>query len=150
MSFGADLKEIDHNRFTVALCTIAGTIGPGAMVLFLFQRPLFHSLDWYRFTVLAFCLPLPSLLMNTACALIFSLPKDGTGHFGDAMRGAYIGGAILTALTYFLFLFGAHVWEWRFKTFGSLIIATHIFCWVLSILVATAGRAQTNQVSNRP
>jgi Na+/proline symporter len=57
-----------------------GSLAPGALVIFVFDRELFMALDTFKLVLLALAITLPVSLINIFCASVFSEAIDKEWH----------------------------------------------------------------------
>src|SRR5579871_2252265 len=66
MSFLKDIdKAVNNKSFLLAFLDVLFLVLPGLMVIFIFQKDLFMSLDWIKLTLLSASITAPLAFLNT-------------------------------------------------------------------------------------
>lgn len=75
-----ELKHLTWRQGLVSLFIFLGSLAPGALVIFVFDRELFMALDTFKLVLLALAITLPVSLINIFCASVFSEAIDKEWH----------------------------------------------------------------------
>ena len=71
-----DLKQLTWRQGIITLFVFLGSLAPGALVIFVFDRELFMALDAFKLVLLSLAITLPVSLINIFCASTFSEAFD--------------------------------------------------------------------------
>ncbi|MCP4597197.1 hypothetical protein [Neptuniibacter sp.] len=142
-----ELKHLTWRQGLISLFVFLGSLAPGALVLFVFDRELFMALDTFKLVLLSLAITLPISLINIFCASVFSEALDKEWH-SEAKSDDEQKEKLLTAETAVSFWITSAVYYTAlgvsvFKSQGIQSFATNVFiaeCIVVLAAVFTAGK----------
>lgn len=71
-----ELKNITVRQSIIALFVFLGSISPGALIIFYFDRELFLALDGFKLMVLSLSITLPVVLLNLIFASVYTESEE--------------------------------------------------------------------------
>lgn len=75
-----DLKQFTWRQGVLSLFIFLGSLAPGSLVIFVFDRELFMALDTFKLILLSLAITLPVSLINIFCSSVFSEAFDQEWH----------------------------------------------------------------------
>lgn len=137
MDFGLD--RIKGFSATTMLSVVGGTILPGFLFLFIYDRDMFVTIDKFLLCLIAPTITLPILILNSGLILLNimkgdpdSPPDDETFH--KIFAGALYFGNLITSIVIYSVILSGYFFALKLKT-GVLI--TFILQAVISLIMLT-------------
>ena len=109
------VKKLEAAHFVMSILGFVGAISPGLLILFLFKRDLFISLDLLKLILLSASLSLPIILCNFLLWVVPVDSKESNNGPGGALVMALVASSAVIyfpLVISFLWGLGLHTYIW--------------------------------------
>jgi hypothetical protein len=130
-------KKIESLHFVSSILGFVGVISPGLLILFIFKRDLFISLDLLKLILLSISLTLPFILCNLFCVWILwdevNKGREGNRLTIDLVLALYISTVIfyLPLAVAFLWRLSLHTYIWSLVVLEITFAIVSVFIWIV-------------------
>ena len=126
------VKKLEAFHFAVVILGFVGTVSPGLLVLFLFKRELFLSLDFLKLILLSISLSLPIILCNLFLVGPISENNESKIEIRDALAMALV----VSSAVFYLPLAVMYLWGFSLHTFVWTLVSLEAVLAVGSVILS--------------
>lgn len=126
------VKKLEAFHIAIFILGFVGIVSPGLLVLFLFKRDLFLSLDFLKLMFLSISLSLPIILCNFFLMGPISDNSESKTEVGEALAMALL----VSSAVYYLPLVVMYLWGFSLHTFVWTLVGLEVVLVVGSVTVS--------------
>jgi hypothetical protein len=127
------VKKLEAFHFVASIVGFVGIISPGLLILFLFKRDLFISLDLIKLILLSVSLSLPIILFNLF--LWGALPDDSKESKNTIAIDLVV--ALVTSSTvFYLPLAVTFLWGLGFHAYLWILVVLEVILAIIAVLIS--------------
>lgn len=129
MAFLGDIEKLESRTFVLAFLDFLFLISPGVIVIFLYQRELFLTLDWLRIILLSISIMSPFVFLNILTFITLAMQDE---QRNKQLFSTISLGIIVTGFLTYVVLCIDYFWNIPFKADVIMLIGIEILFFILA------------------
>jgi hypothetical protein len=126
-------KKLEAQHFVMSILGFVGVISPGFLILFIFKRDLFISLDVLKLILLSVSLSLPIVWCNFSLWAALSGDSEGAK---SGTAGTLVMALLISSVVVYLPLVVTFLWGLGLHTYVWILVVLEIILAVTAILIS--------------